>query len=138
LEQRSPGSLDVKLFYIYTNSIVDYKELNLKNCDSCLCSDLSIDSNNEPWIFIDIDGEGTLEIENEKYAIFGSKEITDGKWIKATKSGLIRLCPSYVGLLGENKISINKIYLIYFEPSTFRFLIKAKLINDASKILPSI
>lgn len=138
MEQRSPGSLDVKLFYIYTNSIVDYKKLNLKNCDSCLCSDLSIDSNNEPWIFIDIDGEGTLEIENEKYAIFGSKEITDGKWIKATKSGLIRLCPSYVGLLGENKISINKIYLIYFEPSTFRFLIKAKLINDASKILPSI
>ncbi|MGC8573343.1 MAG: alpha-mannosidase [Caldisphaera sp.] len=138
MEKRSTGSIDVKLFYIYANSIVDYKELDLKKCDSCFCTNLSIDNNNEPWIFVDIDGEGTLEIDNEKYAIYGSKEITDGKWIKATKSGLIRLCPSYVGLLGENKISINKIYLIYFEPSTFRFLIKAKLVNDASKVLPSI
>ncbi|AFZ71246.1 alpha-mannosidase [Caldisphaera lagunensis DSM 15908] len=139
MEIRDSASIDVKLFYLYANSIIDYHEINKKECESCLCYNLSLDeSKGVPWLYIDIDGEGTLEIDNERYAIYGNKEVTDGKWIKATKPGIIKLCPSFVGLLGEKNISINKIYLIYFEPSTFNYLIKAKLVNDASKVLKEI
>ncbi|MGC8566915.1 MAG: alpha-mannosidase [Caldisphaera sp.] len=138
MKQRSASSIDVKLFYLYASSIVEHEFLDMEKCDSCYCSKISLKDYGDPWIYIDIEGEGTLEIENQRYAVYGNKEVSDGKWIKATTSGKIRLCPSFVGLLGEKNISINGLYLIYFEPSTFRYLIKAKLVNEASKYISGI
>lgn len=135
MNKRTQGSIDVKLFYLYAASIIEYEMLNVEKKDRCYCTDLRLKDIGDAWIYIDIDGEGTVEVNNERYAVFGEKEISDGKWIKATKSGKLRLYPSFVGMLGEKEISLKGIYLIYFEPSSFRYLIKAKLINEASKVL---
>ncbi|MEM0260541.1 MAG: glycoside hydrolase family 38 C-terminal domain-containing protein [Sulfolobales archaeon] len=135
---RSLSGIRTKLFYIDAASTIRFLKVGLEPCSdnsSEYCGVLEF-SDGDGFLFVDIEGEGTLTINKDLvHAIFRTPDSShDNRFIPLPPGrNFIRISPSMEGPFGERLLSIRGAYLYVKEPVSFRFVVRASLLTDLAE-----
>lgn len=67
---RDLNTIRAKLALLAAASIVDYEKVNAVKRDDCYEATINVKPNLFAWLFIDFDGDATLEIDDSIYAAY--------------------------------------------------------------------
>ncbi len=134
---RDIRGIRTELFYIDSASTIQFRKLGLVECGEYqreFCGEVFVDMD-QPFIFVDLVGEGTLIINDDKYAVYKAPDGGhDNRFIPIEKGhNKIILRPSVVGPFGEKLFDFRGAYLYVKEPWTYRFVIEASLLTDLAE-----
>ncbi|MFP3159955.1 MAG: glycoside hydrolase family 38 C-terminal domain-containing protein [Vulcanisaeta sp.] len=129
IDYRDLNTIRAKLALLAAASIVDYQELNSRSVNECYEAEVSVSPGFDSWIFIDFDGDATLEIDGDVYAAY------TGNRVFRVNPGIhrVRLCLSNVGYSGGRFINFKSMYLIQHAPKTLNFVIKALVVSEVAE-----
>ncbi|WP_069808132.1 alpha-mannosidase [Vulcanisaeta thermophila] len=131
---RDLGGVRTKLFYLEAASLMGVEGVSLDNCGGVLCGSVDVKGFGEPWLFVDVVGEGTLGVDGLQYAVFSYGEGGESRWVRVSPGRhSITLSLSSVRMFGERRVEYRGTYLVYREPLTFNFVLKAKLLLDVAE-----
>jgi hypothetical protein len=129
IDYRDLNTIRAKLALLAAASIVDYQELNSRSVNECYEAEVSVSPGFDSWIFIDFDGDATLEIDGDVYAAY------TGNRVFRVNPGIhrVRFCLSNVGYSGGRFINFKSMYLIQHAPKTLNFVIKALVVSEVAE-----
>ena len=134
---RDLRGIRTELFYIDAASTLLFKKLDLVSCGDDhkeFCGEVFVDRD-QPFILIDLVGEGTLHVNEDRFAVYRTPDGgQENRFIPIEKGyNKIFLRPSVVGPFGEKLFDFRGAYLYVKEPWTYRFVIEASLLTDLAE-----
>ncbi len=129
VDYRDLNTVRAKLALLAAASIVDYEELRSNRVNDYYEAAINVKPGFDSWLFIDFDGDATLEIDDHTYAAYS------GNRIFRIEPGehKVRLCLSNVGYSGGRFVNFKSMYIIYNAPKTLRFVIKALAVSEIAE-----
>ncbi|WP_440059427.1 alpha-mannosidase [Thermogladius sp. 4427co] len=134
---RDLRGIRTELFYIDTASTMLFRKLDLGSCGEGsreLCGEVYVDIE-QPFILVDLVGEGTLQVNEDRYAVYRTPDGGhENRFIPIEKGfSKIVLRPSVVGPFGEKLFDLKGVYLYVKEPWSYRFVVEATLLTDLAE-----
>ncbi|WP_084019821.1 alpha-mannosidase [Vulcanisaeta thermophila] len=130
INYRDLNTIRAKIALLMAASIVKYEEIKTNNSGSCIDASIEVERDLDPWLFIDFDGDATLEIDDKVYAAY-----TENRIFRLNPGPHnVRLCLSNINYAGGRSVRYNGMYVVYHAPNTFRLAIKALIISEIAEV----
>ncbi len=127
---RDLNTIRAKLALLAAASIVDYEKVNAVKRDDCYEATINVKPNLFAWLFIDFDGgDATLEIDDSIYAAYTGNRL----FRLSPGNHRVRLCLSSIGYSGGRFVNYKDMYVVYHEPRTMEFVIKALAVSEVAE-----
>ncbi|MEZ0394697.1 MAG: glycoside hydrolase family 38 C-terminal domain-containing protein [Desulfurococcaceae archaeon] len=133
--ERSVAGIRAKLFYIDAASTLGFSKVEVRPCgEGAYCGHVDV-RGGDGYVFVDLEGEGTLRANDLVYAIYKSPgEGPDNRFVPVPKGPVnLEISPSAGGPYGERVFELRGTYLYVKEPLSFRFVVRASLLADLAE-----